>query len=106
MVPVSASRPAVYHSLVLFFAGSPQLPAGGRSCRASRSALCLWHLALHPACGRSPTSVSWGVGACVHVRVCVCACTPTHWDEPHPRTVSGDDEHVGQDVRGAVAAGH
>lgn len=73
MVPFSASRPAVYHSLVLFLPGSPQLPAGGRSRRASSSALCLWLLALRPACGRSPTSVSWGVGACVHMGVCVCA---------------------------------
>ena len=58
MVPFSASKSAVYHSFVLFLFGSPQLPA-----RASRSALCPWCLALCPACGRSPASVSWGVGA-------------------------------------------
>ena len=106
MVPFSASRPAGYHSLVLFLPGSPQLPAGGRSRRASSSALCLWLLALRPACGRSPTSVSWGVGACVHVGVCVCVCvcTPTYWDEPHPKTASGDDKHMGQEVHSVVAA--
>lgn len=104
MVPFSASRPAVYHSLALFLPGSPQLPAGGRSRRASHSALCLWRLVLHPACGRSPISVSWGVDACVHVGVCVCA--HTYWDEPHLKTASGDDEHMGQEVRSVVAAAH
>lgn len=58
MVPFSASKSAVYHSSVLFLLGSPQLPA-----RTSHSALCPWRLALRPACGRSPASVSWGMGA-------------------------------------------
>ena len=35
-----------------------------------------------------------------------CVCPPTHRDQSDPKTATGDDEHVGREIRGAVAAGH
>lgn len=34
-----------------------------------------------------------------------CACPPTHRDQSDPKTATGDDEHVGREIRGVVAAG-
>ena len=81
MVPSLASRPAVYHSFILFLLGSPQLPA-----RASRSALCPWCCAQHVGGAPPVFPGAW---------VRECACTPTYWDQSDPKTATGDDEHVG-----------
>lgn len=74
MVPFSASRPAVYHSFVLFLLGSPQLPA-----RASRSALCPWCCAQHVGGAPPVFPGAW---------VRKYACTPTYWDQSDPKTAT------------------